>query len=120
VGLLAVLFLVACVHQTLLGLVAAFTTVTLLSVHSGNFWRHSYKAIGITTQVFVFVMYSLDLIMVIWSVMYKKLDDKNKSENSDDFIQNVIRSNLNTFDDEDTFFTSLLWLFVIVAVCFAQ
>ena len=55
---------------SLLGLVAMFATVIILSMHQQTFWGESYKKIGIFTQLFILITYSLDFFIFVAADRY--------------------------------------------------
>ena len=78
VGLLGVIFLLVAVNPSLLGLIAMFATVIILSRHQSTFWGESYKNIGIFTQIFVLVTYSLDFFIFVAADRYPWLMESDK------------------------------------------
>ena len=119
VTLLGVIFLLVARNPSLLGLISMFATVIILDRHQGNFWMESYKTIGLLTQVFVAVTYVLDYMLYLLADKYPGLVDPD-SDSSYNFLVNALHSNLEYFNADQKFFTSIIWLFVVLAFCFLQ
>ena len=69
-SLLGFIFLLVARSPSLLGLVAMFATVVLLRRHSSTFWRESFKTIGMLTQLFVLVTYTMDFFTYLIADRY--------------------------------------------------
>ena len=120
VGLLGVIFLLVAVNPSLLGLIAMFATVIILSKHQSTFWGESYKNIGIFTQIFVLVTYSLDFFIFVAADRYPWFVDSDEQDSSYSFLMNALHSNLEYFNKDQKFFTRIFWMYVILAFCFLQ
>lgn len=70
VGLLGVIFLLVAQYPSMLGLIAMFATVIILHRHASSFWNESYKVIGMLTQIFVLVTYTMDFFIYIAADQY--------------------------------------------------
>ena len=119
VGLLGVIFLLVARSPSLLGLISMFATVIILHRHQGTFWMESYMTIGLLTQVFVLATYVLDYLLYLAADRFPGLVDPN-SESSYNFLINALHSNLEYFNKDQKFFTSIIWLFIVLAFCFLQ
>lgn len=119
VGLLGVIFFLVARSPSFLGLIAMFATVIILQRQSRTFWKESYKTIGVVTQVFVLVTYSLDFFMYVAADRYPWFVAR-EPDSSYNFLMNSLHSNLEYFNTDQKFFTRIFWLYVILAFCFLQ
>ena len=117
-GLLGTIFLYSVLRPSLLGLIGLVFAIIILRVHSETFWRESYVVIGITTQIIVVLTYLIDSTVFIIANYFAELDlSKQPSYN---FIYNAALENLEIIDSSKRFFSTCLWLFSIVIICFLQ
>ena len=119
ISLLGVIFLLVARSPSLLGLIAMFATVIILHRQQASFWMESYKTIGILTQIFVLVTYLLDYFLYFAVSQFPKVLEREANTNFN-FLLNVLHSNLQYFKKDQKFFTSIFWLYVILAFCFLQ
>ena len=118
--LLAVIFFLVVYNPSFLGLVTMITTLIILHNHSSAFWKQSSVTIGILAQVFVFIIYMLDFCIFVAAEYLDKPEEVEEDKSKYDFLYNVVRTNLQSFTKEDTFFYEIFWLYLIIAVCFIQ
>ena len=100
VCLLGEIFVLVAYKASLLGLVAMFATVIILSRHQKTFWVESYQNIGTFTQIFVLITYTLDFFIYVASDRYPGLILEDDADSSYSFLQAALLSNMEYFNSD--------------------
>ena len=117
-GLLGTIFLYSVLQPSLLGLLGLIVGIIIIKVHAESFWQESYVVIGIITQLVVVFTYIIDSTVYVIAIYFKELDLSKRPSYS--FIYNAALENLEIIDEKKKFFSTCLWLFSIIAICFVQ
>lgn len=76
--------------------------------------------IGLVAQSFVFGVYTVDFILAGLNQYYPAFVEREKDSDKYDFVFNMLLSNLEYFEGDQRFFTSIFWLFLILGFCFLE
>ena len=117
--LLTVRFTIALSKPSLLGVVAMLTTLILVRYQAPIFWRDTYIAFGILSQIESLVVYTMDFVWIICNAHFPHLL-ANMQEGSNSQILEILLSDMEMFKKDEHFFSYVFFLFIILGSCFLQ
>jgi hypothetical protein len=99
-----------------LGLLGQLLAFIVLRVYEDTFWKEVYVVIGVATQLTIVATYLVNSSVYILAKYFTELDLSPRYN----FIYNAALENLEIINDDKKFFTTCLWLFSILAICFVS
>lgn len=103
-------------RPSLLGVLGQLIAIIVLKVYEDTFWKEIYIVIGIATQLTIVATYLVNSSVYILARYFTDLDLSPRYN----FIFNAALENLEIINDNKKFFTTCLWLFSILAICFVS